>query len=311
MKIRASSMSKIMGYYPNYKDLQEKTDSSRKVFQEKIIKKYPVAKFIEKLSNEELVDDLSVRYSDGYPKGCKKEYDDFIKYYTKLNTPDELPQGAKNYAHTLFIEEQGLDLTLEGFMAQTQKGHLVENEGIELINELEGKFYEKNVLRAEYSLETGNIIKYDPKSGEIPSFDFCISGECDIYSEYENLVRDVKCPQDFRTYTNHKRISSNYYWQLITYSLLWSVENLSLDFCLMPTPYEVYKNFSEENQQKVRDFNQKVLNLPLNQRLKSFPIPSEEIEYAQGAILKRSKMLMEYYKTLTLEKLIYEEDTCD
>lgn len=311
MKIRASSMSKIMGYLPDYKDLQEKTNSSRKIFQEKVIKKYPVAKSIEKLSDDDLILDLKVRYSEGYPKGCKKEYDDFIKYYTKLNTPDELPQGAKNYAHTLFIEEQGLDLTLEGFMAQTQKGHLVEDDGIELINELKGKFYQKNTLRAEYNLETGNIIKYDPFLTESPSFNFCISGECDIYSKSENLVRDIKCPQNFKTYTNHKGISSNYYWQLITYSLLWSVDNLSLDFCLMPTPYEVYKNFKEENQQQVRDFNQKVLELPLNQRLKSFNIPTEEIIYAQEAILKRSRMLMEYYKTLTLEKLIYEEDTCD
>lgn len=302
MLIRASSMSKIMGYLIDYDSLKVELDKAESLLRDKL-----EAKDIE-VNDEEVSEFLQKNYvSPSYPKGCKKEYDSYIKILDKINTPDELPEGAKNYAHTLFIEQKGLDLTMEGFMPhQIQKGNLMEDEAIELVNDLKLKDYAKNNLRAIYDLKSKTIVRYNPKAISAPEFKHAITGECDIYSEYENLVRDIKCPQDFRTYTNHKGISINYYWQLITYSFLWSAKNLSLDFCLMPTPFEVYSNFNDENKQKVRDFNSSLLEIPLDQRLKSFTIEEVEIDKSIKQMLKRVYMLAMYYNTLTLEKLIYE-----
>ena len=184
----------------------------------------------------------------------------------------------------------------------------MEDDAIELVNDVLGTFYNKNEYRALYDLESRNIIKYHKENETPPNIAFAISGECDIYNEDQNVVRDIKCPHNFDSYTKHKGISTAYYWQLITYSLLWSVENLKLDFCLMETPFQVYEKFTPENQYKVRKFNQRVAELPLNKRLKTFEIPSEEIKKAQGQLLRRADMALAYYKTLNLDKLIYDDE---
>lgn len=305
MIVRASSMSRLMGYIKD---------------EDKLLKNYLDS--VENLNNKLASKNLEIppvnddklyyqfvlnNYQENPPRGFKTVIENYIKFYDNYFKEDELPDGAKSYVEELFIQNNGLDLTIEGLIPATQKGHLMENEAIELVNDVLGTFYEKNDYRALYNIETGTIIRYNRYNNSKDDLicKFGITGECDIYSESESLVRDIKCPQNFDTYIKHKNINSNYYWQLITYSILWDVKNLKLDFCLMPTPFSIYENYSTENQYKVRKFNQSVENLSLNNRLKTFEIDPSEIEKAQKQVFNRVKMAAEYYKTLSLEKLIY------
>jgi hypothetical protein len=306
MKIRASSMSRIMGYLPDLPTLKEKLMSSYSALSISLQKKKILLDVLEVEQLLFFIKDTGL--IDKPPTGCKTVINDFINAYDKYHSLDELPDGAKSYVEEIFIQEQGLDLVIEGIYSQTQKGNLMEDSAIALLNDLESKWYEKNKYRAEYDLDSKTIIKYDTLSDdEKPNFAFAIAGECDIYSEFESLVRDIKCPENFKTFTDneHKKISSNYYWQLITYSLLWNVNNLKLDFCLMTTPYEVYKGYSEFNQQKVKDFNEKVSDLAIEQRIRTLEINPEEVVNSINKLLKRAEMCKDYYKTLSLDKLIY------
>jgi len=296
MTLRASSMSRIMGHYPNYQSYKEYFDKAKIALFNKLISKPFVPEGFAPSTDEEKHQYLlDTGYFETPPQGTKKYFTDYSKWHQKLNTDDILPDGAKNYLHDLFLKEHGLALDLSfGEISGMQKGTIMEDKAIELVNDVYGEYYLKNEDRLHYIIEH-------------VTFPDTISGEADIIGD--NLIRDIKCPQDMKSFIKHsaKGIESNYHWQLITYCILWEVDNACIDFCLMPTPPVVFENWSIDNQNKVREFNSNVELLYNTQRVKTFYISPEVIAQDKIKVLKRAKMASDYYNNLTLNKILQEQ----
>lgn len=308
MVLRASSISRIMGNFPDYPMYRIKFEEVKIILYDKLISKPFVPEEFESSSDIEKHDYLkNTGYFESPPYGTKKEFNNYQKWYEKLNTLDELSDGAKNYLHDMFLQKNGLSLDITSFaeFSATQKGNIMEEQAIELVNEVELTEYNKNVNRVYYDIIKKEYHISTPEEPFYPDVDsYYLSGECDIYAV--NLVRDIKCPQDMKSFLRHsnKGISTNYHWQLISYCLLWKCKQACIDFCLMPTPYEVYKGWSEVNQKEVKRFNENVLKLNNNRRLKTFFIDEDIILKDLNKLLQRLVLAVEYYDSLTIEKLL-------
>lgn len=218
--------------------------------------------------------------------GLKTISRDFAKLLKKLAQAslDPLPEGAKTYLEELWLENNYdfYDFSLGEENYATQNGTISEDDAIVLLSEYYDMSFEKNIGRK--------------------TLDF-FTGECDIH--FNNTIRDVKCPQSWKSMRGKLGISSTYYWQLIAYCYLYGAEQAFLDFVLMPVPEELEhlftKSFSEIEHNKFNLQQKSILELPLNRRVKSFKLNADipsEIEF----MLSRLEKAKIYYSTLTYEK---------
>lgn len=132
---------------------------------------------------------------------------------------ETLSVGAKTYVEDLAKEH------VYGFVRQfsskeCDKGLIVEDQSIALLNE---------VLFASYT-----------KNTERKTNDW-ITGECDIFTGKK--IIDVKSPWSLQTFpaTVFAGRDSGYEWQLRSYMWLWDVDESEIAYCLVTTPDELIR----------------------------------------------------------------------
>ena len=141
-----------------------------------------------------------------------EEYD---KLVSKRDAPPKLSKTAEAEVEKVWrFHEKGFVDELN--TKQVEKGTLQEEDSIELLSDIDGVFYVKNVER----IKKNNI-----------------SGECDI--EYDGrgykLIIDVKSCWDARTFMNNG-LSKMYEYQLRAYMYLYDAHEAELVYTLVDTP---------------------------------------------------------------------------
>ena len=115
---------------------------------------------------------------------------------------------------------------------EMDKGITLEGEAIQLLNRLEFKSYQKNTIRL-----TANGF----------------TGECDIDSKEESLIRDIKCPWSassfswFKDDLAAKARAAGYDVQLKIYMMLYERDHAKLDEVLLTTPIELLPPYEDED----------------------------------------------------------------
>jgi hypothetical protein len=114
---------------------------------------------------------------------------------------------------------------------EMDKGITLENEAIQVLNTLEFKNYVKNTVRM-----TNNGF----------------TGECDIDSKEESLIRDIKCAWSIGTFSwfaedlLSKCADSGYEAQVRTYMMLYERDYARVDEVLLSTPFELIPSYEDE-----------------------------------------------------------------
>jgi hypothetical protein len=133
---------------------------------------------------------------------------------------ETLSVGAKTY-----IEELAKEFVY-GFQRivsskEMEKGTLVEQHSIDLINDVFFTSYAKNTERRENEW---------------------VTGECDIYVP-ETKIIDVKSPWSLATFpaTAFAGRDPLYEWQLRTYMWLWDVDHSEINYVMVNTPDELIR----------------------------------------------------------------------
>lgn len=223
-------------------------------------------------------------------KGIATDASAIIKELQKevLVKTDPLPDGAKTYLEELWLENHGFyNFSLREGSFQLQKGNLLEEKAIAEIGTLyKIKDIRKNVIR-------------------ISSEELFISGECDV--QYDDTIRDIKCPQSWNTFRDKEGISLTYKWQLVAYCMLYGKTRAFLDYVLLTTPFELIdvetRGYSEIELNQWRKTQEVISQLPLNKRVKTFELVTnleEDIKFLKSRLAKSK----EYYNSLTLEKCL-------
>lgn len=149
---------------------------------------------------------------------------------------------------------------------EMDKGTWLEGDGIELINRVEFKQYEKNTIR----ITEGGF-----------------TGECDIDSEKEDLIRDLKLAWTSNSFSWTKDDligyckKGGYESQLRTYMMLYCRSYAKLDHLLLSTPIDLVPPYEDS------DFHD-VDHIPEEKRLTT-------IEFKRDAIWEE-KLLERYYE---------------
>ena len=199
------------------------------------------------------------------------------------------------------------------------KGLYNEENGIELIGEIEEQFFIKNDER----ITIGNI-----------------TGECDLKHTYNSIdelpewrkimedgetkfplkvVKDVKCSYDAETFMNAE-FSSTYETQLRVYMMLYDTDEAHLQYCLTDVPEHIMESeiWKIKNKYGIIDTESDIAK-PLFDQLKRNLIYSDNPNYTKEERLKsymvrRDKtieqeildvipMALEYYQTITLNRV--------
>lgn len=196
-----------------------------------------------------------------------------------------LSETAKDYLQKWYIENM-FGKKRELTNRYLEKGIVVEDESIELLNSVRGTSYKKNEERKENDW---------------------ISGEPDIVGK--DLIIDIKSSWDVFTFPlfEEKMKNKDYEWQLEAYSWLFNKKNLELCYVLVDTPYELilkelnrvkwnmHGTLTEEEetilQQEVED-KMTFGTIPEALRIKSFKFKSDKSKRVQ--IRKKVRLCRKY-----------------
>ena len=133
---------------------------------------------------------------------------------TKAEGP--LSVGAKTYIRELAAQEIfGVDFVVSS--KYLEKGNLVEQESLNLLNSVRGTFLVKNKERRETDI---------------------LSGECDVFDSVQKKGFDLKSSWSVATFPLLEAdcIDKIYEWQMRGYMHLWDAEEWEVDYCLVDTP---------------------------------------------------------------------------
>lgn len=149
-------------------------------------------------------------------KWTSTKQEDLEYLIAKRDAKPFLSETAKGEVEKLwrFLEKGFVD---ELNTKQIEKGFLQEEEGIEILSEVDGVFYTKNSER----LRRDNL-----------------TGEADIIYTNEDgrkKIIDIKCSWDMRTFMN-STLSNIYEWQLRVYMYLYDAQEAELVYVLVDTP---------------------------------------------------------------------------
>lgn len=133
---------------------------------------------------------------------------------------ETLSVGAKTYVEDLakeFVYNYKKVVTSK----EMEKGTLVEQHSIALINDVFFTSYEKNTERRENEW---------------------LTGECDIYVPRTKII-DVKSPWSLATFpaTVFAGQDKDYEWQGRGYMMLWNVDLFEINYCMVNTPDELIR----------------------------------------------------------------------
>jgi len=217
----------------------------------------------------------------------------------KRDAKPELSLTAKKEVEKIWrFNEKGFLKNLEN--RYVMKGLFSEEDGIDLLCDVEGQFYLKNDER----ITIGNI-----------------SGECDIVhiEEGKKIIKDIKCNFDAETFMNAD-FSTLYEIQGRVYMYLYDADEFHLHYCLVDCPPHIYESevWKLRNRYGITDpdtpeakpiFDQLRRNLIYSdnpnytkeERVKTYKIKRDR-DFEQK-ILDVIPMALEYYSTLTLNKV--------
>lgn len=142
------------------------------------------------------------------------------KIMTEPKSKDEvLSVGAKTYVEELakeFVYGFKKDVTSK----EMEKGLIVEQVCIDLLNEVLFTNYVKNTERRENDW---------------------LTGECDIFTGRK--IHDIKASWSLATFpaTVFAGRDRDYEWQLRSYMMLWNVDESEIDYCMVSTPDELIR----------------------------------------------------------------------
>lgn len=142
------------------------------------------------------------------------------KIMTEPKSKDEvLSVGAKTYIEDL-AKEFVYGYVKEVSSKEMEKGLIVEQACIELLNEVLFTNYVKNTERRENDW---------------------LTGECDIFTGRK--IHDIKAPWSLATFpaTVFAGRDKDYEWQLRGYMMLWNVDESEIDYCMVSTPDELIR----------------------------------------------------------------------
>lgn len=186
-------------------------------------------------------------------------------------TKPELPQGAKSYIERC-VEELMFGFSYFSGNRETEKGTLVEDEGIALTNRVLDRNYTKSASALTWKMFTGHP---------------------DIEDELDLLIHDQKCPWSKATFKLKPEDCdvSTYQWQLRLYALMkskmtkmkWRAGNVF--FSLVDTPENLVSDFEDDRLHNVS-------HIPEHMRLTVVPI--DHTDEHDKIIEKRGKMAVEY-----------------
>ncbi|SAL10284.1 hypothetical protein AWB73_00087 [Caballeronia turbans] len=130
-----------------------------------------------------------------------------------------LSVGAKTYIDELASEfVYGFKKVVSS--KEMDKGIIVENTSIALLNEVLFTSYAKNTERRENDW---------------------LTGECDIFTG--SRIHDIKSSWSLATFPATVRAGRDrdYEWQLRGYMMLWDVDESEIDYCMVSTPDELIR----------------------------------------------------------------------
>lgn len=225
----------------------------------------------------------------------------------KRDAPFELSDTAKQYVDDTWLERE------KGFVKRIkspylEKGIFGEEIGLNLLSELDGRFYEKNTER----VSKGNI-----------------TGECDNKFTFngKKIVQDVKCCWDAKTFKNSE-LNFLYEFQGRSYLDLYEADEFWLRYCLVDCPPHLvnrekeiewrkfYDNsMSDVEAQQLEEMMQPIYdqidrnliytNNPaykLEERVKTIVITRDDVIFEER-ILSRIPYALDYYKTIRLNAI--------
>lgn len=212
---------------------------------------------------------------------------------TNSRTKGTLSKTCKSYIEELFLDQE-LGIKKDFWSRYTDKGIMVEKEGITLANEV---------------LEWG--LSFSEIHGEQHSFENdYITGHTDILTK--NLLADIKCSWNASTFPFFEDgVDKNYMWQLMGYMFLTGYDKAELVYVLVNTPEEMvldeikrehWKKNSYWNGDEDPDIEEHVRSqhnfdkMDKTMRIKRYII--ERDEKLIEAIKERVEECREYYETL-------------
>lgn len=229
-------------------------------------------------------------------KRTVKQQEELDRLIAKRDAPPELSETAKTFIKQIWLHnEKGFYKELT--TPKIEKGLLNEQDGLQLVSEVENDFYVKNEER-KYK---GNI-----------------TGECDVIIERDGkrIIKDIKCSWDPSTYMNGE-MSLIYEYQGRAYMYLYDADEFHLHYCLTDCPEHLYRGeiYKLKNRYGIIDedtpdvkplFDQLKRNLifsdnpayTVEERVKTFIIHRDKEK--EELLLSKIGPAIEYYKTLTL-----------
>lgn len=140
----------------------------------------------------------------------------------KSKTDGILSVGAKTYIRELAAQEIfGVDFEISS--KHMEKGILVEQDGIDLLNFVRGLNLKKNTERRS---------------------DEYITGECDLFDEAAMRGHDLKCSWSLATFPICEADckDSAYEWQMRGYMRLWAADEWEVNYAMVDTPEELIRH---------------------------------------------------------------------
>ena len=217
---------------------------------------------------------------------------------SKRDAPPQLSDTAKRFIEeTWLYNEKGFfeDMTNK----YTDKGLYCEQDGLDLLSDLDGEFYIKN----EERFYLGNL-----------------TGECDWKGTIngKKVIKDVKCAWNPKTFMSAE-MTTLYEWQGRSYMHGYDCDEFHLEFCLVDCPPHVFQNevwrlknkygiVDPETEEARPIFQQLETNLLYScnsrytkeERRKKFVI-TRDIE-KEKQLLDKIPMAIEYYNTIKLNQ---------
>jgi len=182
-----------------------------------------------------------------------------------------LSVGAKTYIRELAAQEIfGVDFEVSS--KQMEKGILVEDQSIQLLNRVLGLSLSKNTERRT---------------------DGYLTGECDLFDAPRRMGRDLKSSWSLATFpiAEIDCYDKGYEWQMRGYMKLWDAGEWSVDYALVDTPENLIGY--EPLQMHI------VSHIPEHMRLTSWVIKRDADK--EALIVERVKAAREYYREVIAE----------
>lgn len=265
-----------------------------------------------------LLEDFEKRKNGEGKPLTEKQNEEYERLLKIKNAPPQLSETAKSEIKKIWRQnEKGFVESLDN--KYIMKGLFSEQEGVELISDVESYFYIKNTER----ITKGNL------TGEADII--CIYNSFDELPEWRKLaddgntkfplkvIKDVKCSYDLRTFMNAD-FSSLYEYQGRCYLLLYDADEFHLQYCLVDLPEHLYNDeiWKAKNKYGVIDIEEESVkplfdqikinfiysdnpNYTKEERLKSYWIRRDRNIEVQ--MLEKIPLALEFYKTITTNQI--------